>query len=584
MKFGIAWRLGLVLALIGVLASGLTGYYAYSASRAMLVKAAEDRLLTANRVLARQIAVALDDAARDVRLLADVHHAASALSDSDSRARSQAEDDIASLFEGMLRERPEYFQVRLISVAEHGMERVRIDRDENGLVRVRGDDLQEKGHFPYVFEALRLPAGRVYFSNAAINHERGAHAGQDKPSLQLAAPVYGAGKDVLGLVVINLDMAGTFHMLTADVPSNLGLYLANRNGDFLVHPVPGQAFAFDRGQRVLMQEQFPATVALFDGRADHVVTSVRQASGEALVAAFNKQDLSLLKQGAFVVLGLSQPLGEVLRASDELGTTTLRIVLAFSTLSFLLAVLLAHAITGPLNQMVRAVRRFGSEHVPGPLPTRRRDEIGLLARSFADMQRQIQAQMDALREKQCELDHLASHDSLTSLPNRRMFLDRFEHALAQARRSGGELAVLFFDLDKFKEINDTLGHAVGDIVLRTVAERLQAVVREADTVARLGGDEFVVLLEGSRDEEAIAQVARKVIGALAEPIRSEGHALCVGASIGISQYPRHGRNANEVIASADRAMYRAKGEGRGRYCFAEAASGAAAGRPGAPAG
>jgi diguanylate cyclase (GGDEF)-like protein len=570
MRFGIALRLGLLLAAIGILASGLTGYYAYTASRALLVQAAEERLLTANRVLARQIVAALENSGQDVRLLAEHHRAAAALLESDRRARSASEDEVAALFEGLLAKHPEYFQVRLISAAEHGLERVRIDRDDSGLVRVLGDDLQEKSHVPYVFETLKLPAGGVYFSSPAINHERGAHAGQGKPALQLAAPVYGTGGRVLGLVVVSLDMAGTFNMLAGGVPSGLGLYLAGRSGDFLVHPVPGRAFAFDRGQRALMQEEFPVTADLFAGRRDHVVSSVQPDSGETVVAAFNRRDLDKLRQGAFFVLGLSQPLHEVLKESDALGVTTLRIVLAFSALSFLLAMLLAHAITGPLNQMVRAVRRFASDRVTGPLPVRRHDEIGLLARSFADMQGQIQSQMDALHDKQCELDHLASHDSLTGLPNRRMFLDRLDHALARARRSGEQLAVLFFDLDRFKDINDTLGHAVGDVVLGTVAERLQNVVREADTVARLGGDEFVILLDGTRGDEAIALVARKVIDALAEPIHFEGHLLSVGVSIGISQYPRHGRDASEIVASADRAMYRAKGEGRGGYRFAEA--------------
>jgi GGDEF domain-containing protein len=112
-----------------------------------------------------------------------------------------------------------------------------------------------------------------------------------------------------------------------------------------------------------------------------------------------------------------------------------------------------------------------------------------------------------VQEKQRELDHLASHDSLTGLPNRRLFLDRLAQALARSRRSGEPLALLFIDLDHFKEINDRLGHGAGDIVLRAVAGRLVAEVREIDTVARLGGDEFIILLDATEDRAVIAKIA-----------------------------------------------------------------------------
>ena len=356
------------------------------------------------------------------------------------------------------------------------------------------------------------------------------------------------------------------------MPADIGLYLTNRNGDFLVHPDSEQAFAFDRGQQSLVQDQFPATATLVKGSTEHVVTTAKlePRQGGAVVAAFIKQHLKAPQQDAFFILGLSQPMGAVLKDSDNLGLTILRIVLAFSALSVLLAAIFARAVTRPLNQMVHAVRRFATEHVREPLPVARGDEIGVLARSFADMQQQIQAQLATLQDKQCELDHLASHDSLTGLPNRRMFLERLDHALARARRSGEHMVLLFIDLDKFKEINDRLGHAAGDVVLGAVAKRMRSVVREIDIVARLGGDEFIILLDGAHDDTAIGQVAQKVIDALATPIAYRNEALQVGASIGISEYPRDGSSATEIIAAADRAMYQAKDGGRNRYNFANA--------------
>lgn len=570
MKMGIAFRFGLLLALTGILASGLTGYYAYAASRGLLIKATEERLLTATRVLSSQLMIGIDNTARDARLLSGHPGVISALRGTPGHSRQAAEDDIAALFAEMLKTHPEYFQVRLIDTADYGIERVRIDRDLSGLLRIKGDDLQEKGHLPYVFESLQLSPGTTYVSSPVINHETGAHAGENRPSLHLTAPVYGPGRTQLGLIVINVDLDNIFKQLTADLPPNLGLYLTNHHGDFLLHPDSSQAFAFDQGRRALVQHQFPATAALADGLDQEVVTKAQLAEqqGGAAVSAFIKQGLSVPQQDIFFILGLSQPLAEVLRESDALGSTILRLVLAFSVVSVLLAALLARALTRPLNQMVNAVDRFAVEHVQMAMPITRRDEIGLLARSFEDMQRQIKSQMNTLQDKQRELDHLASHDILTGLPNRRMFLDRLEHAIARAHRSGQSTAVLFIDLDKFKEINDSLGHAAGDVVLRTAADRMLSAVRKIDTVARIGGDEFVILLDGAGDPAAIAHIADKITDSIAQPVMYGTDSLAIGASIGIARYPQNGSSVTELLARADQAMYVAKCNGRNRHVFA----------------
>lgn len=569
-KFGLGGRFTLALALIGVLASGLTGYYAYSTSRELLVKAAEQRLLTATQVLVRQLVVTLEGAMRDVRLLAGHPLPRQALAATTAAGRASAESGVDSLFASMLETRSEYFQIRLIAAEDHGMERVRIDRDSQLLLQVTGDDLQEKGHFPYVFEALRLPADRVYISTPAINHEEGAHAGLGRPSLHLAMQVRGEGQ-ALGLIVINIDLDKIFKQLSADLPPDITFMLTNRHGDFLVHPDPAQAFAFDRGQRVRVHDQFPATAPLLSGGSGELVT-VTSVPGQAqAVAAFVRYRLADEHLDRAFILGLAQPLSDVLADSDAVGRATGRIVLAFSVLFVLLAILLARAVIRPLNQMLRSVEHFAAGEARTPLPVGRRDEIGVLARSVDALQKQVDGQMAELQEKQLELDHLASHDSLTGLPNRRLFLDRLQRALARVRRSGQSLTLLFIDLDQFKEINDRLGHAAGDVVLQAAAERMRGVVREIDTVARLGGDEFIILLDATGERAAIAHIADKVLAALAQPVAVGDEQLAVGGSIGISTYPRDGATATEIIAAADQAMYRAKSAGRNRYSFASGA-------------
>ncbi|HEX6734223.1 MAG TPA: diguanylate cyclase [Azonexus sp.] len=568
LQLGLGGRFTLLLALFGVLAAGLTGYYAFSTSRDLLVKSAEQRLLTATQVLVRQLAVTLDGGVRDVRLLAAHPQAVEALAAPTAEARGRAEAGIEALFAGLLETRPEYFQVRLIAAGEYGLERVRIDRDERGLVRVSGAEMQEKGHYPYVYETLRLPAGMIYVSVPAINHEEGAHAGLGQPMLQLAMPIR-KGRQALGMVVVNVDMQRIFQQLSAELPANITFMLTNQEGDFLVHPDPAKAFAFDRGQRALLQSEFPATAPLLAGEPGQLVT-VAETSGQGrTVAAFVRYPLPFEHLDRAFVLGLSQPLADVLADSDTVGAATGRIVFAFSLVSICLAILLARAVIRPLNQMLRSVQSFSAGAARTPLPVNRQDEIGVLARSVDSLQSQVETQLATLQEKQRELDHLASHDSLTGLPNRRLFLDRLAQALARARRSGEPLALLFVDLDHFKEINDRLGHAAGDVVLRTAAERMCAVVREIDTVARLGGDEFIILLDATEDHPVIAKIAGAVLQALVEPIGVAGESVVVGGSIGISCYPHDGNNATEIIAAADKAMYRAKHDGRNNFRFAD---------------
>ncbi|MFN2643739.1 MAG: EAL domain-containing protein [Burkholderiales bacterium] len=165
------------------------------------------------------------------------------------------------------------------------------------------------------------------------------------------------------------------------------------------------------------------------------------------------------------------------------------------------------------------------------------------------------------------LRFVATHDSLTDLPNRVMFGQRLEHAIRQAKRHGRRLAVLFIDLDRFKVINDTLGHEVGDTLLRDVARRLLQGLRVSDTVARLGGDEFVVLLEEVAAPKFVAGVAQKLIEGLSQAFALGGKEYHVSASIGVSTYPDDAQSAAELLKNADIAMYRAKEQGRNTFQF-----------------
>lgn len=163
--------------------------------------------------------------------------------------------------------------------------------------------------------------------------------------------------------------------------------------------------------------------------------------------------------------------------------------------------------------------------------------------------------------------HMAHYDPLTELPNRALITDRLQQAVIKARRDKAHMAVMFLDLDKFKPVNDNLGHDIGDLLLKQVAQRLLSSVRASDTVARIGGDEFVVLLPSIERELDATVVADKILHALKQPFGVAGHDLSISGSIGIAAYPEHGDDEKLLLINADIAMYHAKKDGRNDYRF-----------------
>ncbi len=566
MKLSIARKLALLLAAVGVLASGLTGLYAYRTSRQLLVESAQDRLLTSTQVLARRITLSQQEITRNLQVLARLPSALAVLQNADAAQARQ----LATLFDRMMAANPSYFQMRLISASDHGMERVRVDRQGDTPAEVLGDDLQEKGHYPYVAETLQLRAGEFYLSEIAVNHERGTYAGLDQPALQLATPVTDGLGTAIGVVVVNVDLNGMFALLAADLPANFKLFLANDDGDILIHPDPARTFGFDRGRRLLIDDEFPMTREIVRGQRDHVVFDATQNTlgSEPVVAAFIGQPIKVPSHEQRLVLGLAQPRAAVVDQAHRLGVTILQIVLGLCLACLVLAAVLARAFTRPINAMSAAAHNVAHGLPSGALPVERDDEIGTLARSFEQMHQQINQNLSQLQNNQQALEHMALHDVLTGLPNRRLFVSQLEQAMIHARRYGGEVSVLFIDLDDFKDINDRFGHDTGDLVLKAVAQRLQAMMRAGDTVARIGGDEFVVLLDAPTPYPQLIAVAEKMLSGIRMPIDVFGVEMKVGASIGISRYPQDGQSVSELLATADHAMYAVKAGGVGGFRFA----------------
>lgn len=200
---------------------------------------------------------------------------------------------------------------------------------------------------------------------------------------------------------------------------------------------------------------------------------------------------------------------------------------------------------------------------------RARDDLELRVQErtaeLASVNLRLQGEILERLQAEQQVRHLADHDVLTDLPNRRLLEDRLSQAMAVAKRSGNQVAVMFIDLDSFKPVNDMLGHRVGDVLLQAVAKRLRALLREIDTVARIGGDEFILVLPDMESQATAREAAKRILSALVQPYQVESHVLTVTPSIGISRYPEHGTDVETLIGRADDAMYLAKQMGRSNF-------------------
>ena len=263
-------------------------------------------------------------------------------------------------------------------------------------------------------------------------------------------------------------------------------------------------------------------------------------------------------EGAVVAL-LQRSVREGLEPFVRLRNVLLGLALASIVLSIGGSFLIARTVSRPVNRLTEIARRVSDGDYSQRVEVPGHDEIGDLGRGFNHM-------LDGISQREAEILRLAFEDTLTGLPNRAMFIDRLQQVLRQTRRSADPVTVMLLDLDRFKLINDSLGHPAGDQVLRDVASRLRDVLRESDTVARLGGDEFALLLPGSPPER-VNQIVERVLRVLEAPILLEDQPVDVGASIGIATWPEDGDDADTLLRHADVAMYVAKraGSGHARY-------------------
>ncbi|DAB37749.1 MAG: hypothetical protein A2552_11190 [Sulfuricurvum sp. RIFOXYD2_FULL_44_160] len=239
------------------------------------------------------------------------------------------------------------------------------------------------------------------------------------------------------------------------------------------------------------------------------------------------------------------------------------IIIIAAILGFVLARMVSERIskmiTAPLMNLIAATQKVTVENdYSAPISADSKDEVGNLSRAFGEMMTQI-------HKRDLTMQQLAYYDRVTGIANRHFFEERIVQALGNAERYGTSCYLLMIDLDDFKIVNDTVGHHVGDLLLRHVSESLTKTMRQNDSIFRIGGDEFAVIVESTSDHESVAQIAQKIINAVSTPVVLEGNKVKVGASIGISCFPKFSSDVQTLMSTSDSAMYLAKGKGKNNY-------------------
>ena len=379
---------------------------------------------------------------------------------------------------------------------------------------------------------------------------------------QRACEMLGYGKPaLLGMNVLEIEQDFDFEKARAIwaplLPGQIQTFIGrHRRRDGTVFPVEIRLSCFDmKGRRLITalardiskriqaDEKLRQAAVVFDNAQEGIVVTDQHARILAVNPAFRE------------ITGYAE--------AEVLGETPAKFKSGRHDAAFYQRMWGALASTGRWQGEVWDRRRNGEIYPKWLSISAVRDAAGATIRYVA-----LFADITHLKESEARLEHLAHFDVLTDLPNRLLFNSRLEHALERARRHGQRVALLFLDLDRFKTVNDSLGHPAGDELLIEVARRIRKRLREEDTLARLGGDEFVILLEQVDEAQFAAVVAQEVLNTLRAPVHlGGGHEVFIGASIGISLFPEDADDATRLVSSADAALYLAKEQGRDTYRF-----------------
>ncbi len=258
----------------------------------------------------------------------------------------------------------------------------------------------------------------------------------------------------------------------------------------------------------------------------------------------------------------------LLQALEESRNKFLLIIIIVTiSVFFILQLIFEKRLYAPLSILIEQIKKIENKNYSLSMPVKTHDELEMISKNINQLAQTISKRESELKESQKELEYLSLHDHLTTLPNRRYFMLKLENAIEKAKNEKTHIAVMFLDLDQFKQINDTLGHDIGDKLLKTVSERLSDTLNDSNTLARIGGDEFLILFEDIKNLRNIEVTAQKLLADFKVPFECNKHEIISSASIGITIYPNDGKDSITLIKNADLAMYKSKNDGRNGYCF-----------------
>ena len=542
----------LVVVPLAVIPLLILGWLAYDQLRSTAIERSSSQMTTLMDQMARNFQMHQDVAKANVKLFSD---------DSLMRAYALTNDEeeryvlmlpsLLKLFSSYLRAYPDYTEIRFL--LPDGYE------DARTTLMPTPNVTEEEGDTPF-FQELRRFRGEVFVQ---VSTPPDSHA----ISLQVARPVQLidlATQDPLNskpalrgylVVTMRLDFMAE-QMVASRVGGNGHTLIVNEDGKILFHQDPsqlGQHIPASLLSKVLEAEESEQFLPASYQEANSLLATRRLHEGLLLIGVLPEWEL----------LEERQRLGNIV-AWVILSTVVLLIIALLIAMNFLMV--------RPLKQLMGAVREIGDGNLAPKIALSTRDELGQLALSFQEM-------AGNLEKSRIRIERLAYHDSLTGLPNRFQAHETLRHMISLARRENGKMAVLFLDLDNFKRINDTLGHQVGDQLLKEMAIRLTSALREEDFIhqeiprntpdvlARLGGDEFVVLLPKVNGSQDAAKAALRILDIMKVPFHFDDNEVYSGCSIGISLFPDDGTEMDDLIKRADAAMYQAKEQGRNNFQF-----------------
>jgi diguanylate cyclase (GGDEF)-like protein len=437
----------------------------------------------------------------------------------------------------VLKEHPQY--TGLLTILPNGQ--LHCDSLQTG----RTLDLTDRSYFKQALRSER------YVVEAAIGRLTG------KGVLQVAHPMRDAAGVLQGVLLASLNMDDFGRPIAASLPyDGMNFQIWNDDGS------------------IVMDNPGTGASTLKPGAAERAF--VLSTKGNMLKTLGEGADariwITATMQGkpySGLRLVLSVPRAELVEREDRHFIRALGGLLALSVVMLLVAVLLGEfALRRQAARLIGAIARLDQgnfkEPIGAPYP---KGELGAMMVALDRMAVSLEQQRIVIQRNTEALERQANTDALTGLANRNLLTDRLEQALIYAHRANRVAGVLLLDLDRFKTVNDSQGHSQGDVLLQTVAQRLLTCVRDGDTVARLGGDEFVLVLSDMAQVSDLLPVAQEILNALAQPVLLGGQVVNIGASLGISAYPRDGDSAEALIRHADTAMYRAKEQGGRAMAF-----------------